>query len=314
MTQIVPLAQLSQATRGGVVSIGNFDGVHRGHASLLVEVRRLADQLSGPATAIVLDPHPAAILRPQQSPERLSWIERRAERMSALGIDYLVVCQTTAEFLGLSAEDFFQGLVIEQLSAQAVVEGPNFYFGRGRGGNVETLAQLCDDAGIQLSIVQPTTVDAEMISSTRIRKLLSEANVEQAARLLGAPHRIRGRVVRGASRGRTIGFPTANLAEVDVVVPALGVYGGFAYLDGKRLDAAIHIGPSPTFEIDGSSKIEVHLLDFDGDLYNQTLLVDFVAGVRDIARFDSAERLAEQLARDIHTIRSRLEPYRESES
>ncbi len=314
MTQIVSLAQVSEANRGGVISIGNFDGVHRGHATLLREVRRLADELAGPAIAVVLDPHPAAILRPEQQPARLSGIDRRAELMSSLGIDYLIACTTTPEFLQLSAETFFHSLVRDQLAARAVVEGPNFFFGRGRGGDIDTLSELCRQSSIQLSIVEPTTADQGMISSTRIRELLSDAKVERASQLLGSPYRIGGRVVGGAKRGREIGFPTANLVDVDVVIPAHGVYGGYAMIAGRRYQAAIHVGPSPTFEVDGASKIEIHLLDFDGDLYGQTLLVDFVVHVRDIARFDSAEMLAEQLARDVNTIRSRLAVFREGES
>ncbi|MCG8652255.1 MAG: riboflavin biosynthesis protein RibF [Pirellulales bacterium] len=314
MTEIVPLDEVSTINRGGVISIGNFDGVHRGHAALLKQVRRLADQMGGPALAIVLDPHPAAILRPSQLPARLSWIERRAERMATLGIDFLVVCKTTPEFLQLSAETFFESLVLDQLAAQAIVEGPNFFFGRDRGGNIEKLKQLCRHSQIDLAIVDPTTTGSEMISSTRIRNLLAESKVEQAADLLGCPHRIRGRVIAGAGRGRTIGFPTANLAEVDVVTPAHGVYGGLATWQGRRWQAAIHIGPSPTFETDGLSKIEVHLLDFSDNLYGQSLLVDFNLHVREIARFDSAPELTKQLTGDIQTIRSGLAPFRLHES
>jgi riboflavin kinase/FMN adenylyltransferase len=306
VTQIVSLAQVSDANRGGVISIGNFDGVHRGHAALLAEVRRLADRLAGPAVALVLDPHPASILRPQHSPTRLSWIERRAELMESQGIDFLVVCKTTPEFLRLSAQTFFESLVVGQLAAQAMVEGPNFFFGRDRGGDVPLLRTLCQQAGIGLAIAAPSNANDEMISSTRIRRLLTAGRVAQANELLGSLYRIRGRVVGGAERGRTIGFPTANLADVDVVIPAPGVYGGFATVEGRRYQAAIHIGPAPTFQDDGTSTIEVHLLDFAGDLYGTLLLVDFVAGVREIARFDSADQLAEQLARDIETIRSRL--------
>lgn len=306
MTQIVPIREVSDAQQGGVISIGNFDGVHLGHQALLSEVRRTADQIDGPAIAVVLDPHPAAILRPQHLPARLSWIELRAERMGRLGIDYLVVCETTLDFLRLSAETFFQSLVVDQLASRAVVEGPNFFFGRDRGGNVERLGQFCRQASIDFTIVQPTTRQDEMISSTRIRHLLAGGEVAAASRLLGTCHRIRGVVVRGDQRGRTIGFPTANLDQVDVVIPAHGVYAGMAEYEGKSMQAAIHIGPSPTFGSDGTSKVEIHLLDFEGDLYQQSLQVDFVDRVRDIARFDSADHLADQLTRDVITVRSLL--------
>ncbi len=151
-----------------------------------------------------------------------------------------------------------------------------------------------------------------MISSTRIRGLLETGKVDAAARLLGGPYRIRGTVVAGARRGRQIGFPTANLTDIDVVVPAPGVYGGIATVSGESCQAAVHIGPNPTFDNDGAVKVEVHLLDYDGDLYGQLLQVDFITHVRDIARFDSADLLVEQLDRDIKTIRSSLASYRNS--
>lgn len=289
-----------------MITIGNFDGVHLGHAALLSNVSALAKRLDGPAVAVVLDPHPATILRPEAAPLRLTWIERRAELMEQLGIDALVVCQTTAEFLSLTADEFFHALVIGRLQARAVIEGPNFYFGRDRGGDVAVLKSLCEAASVDLQIVPPASIDGQMISSTRIREQLGQGQVEEAARLLGNPQRIRGKVARGAGRGRQIGFPTANLTNIDVVAPAAGVYGGTALVNGLRFPAAIHIGPNPTFESDGATKVEVHLLDFDGDLYDQVLLVDFVTRVRDIARFDSADRLIQQLEQDISIIRSQL--------
>lgn len=294
------------SVQGGVITIGNFDGVHLGHAALLGSVKATAQQIGGPAVAVVLDPHPATILRPEAAPLRLTWIERRAELMSALEIDALVVCETTPEFLSLTAEEFFRALVVEQLGARAIVEGPNFFFGRDRGGDIAVLGQLCEAENVDLQIADAANVDGEMISSTRIRDLLGAGKVEDAAALLGTPHRIRGTVAGGAGRGRKIGFPTANLINIDVVVPASGVYGGIAWVDGQRFQAAIHIGPSPTFEEDGAYKLEVHLLDFDGDLYEQTLLVDFVTHIRGVSRFESADHLIQQLEQDITIIRSRL--------
>ena len=185
MTKVVPLAPLylpdsvvdgiaqsKDEIRGGVISIGNFDGVHCGHAQLLATVRRRADEIRGPAIAVVLDPHPATILRPESAPAKLTWIERRAERMSELGIDYLVVCHTTREFLQQSAETFFAALVVHQLACRGIVEGPNFFFGHDRAGDVSRLRSMCQDAGITLDIVEPTLVDDQWISSTRIRRLL----------------------------------------------------------------------------------------------------------------------------------------------
>jgi riboflavin kinase/FMN adenylyltransferase len=239
--------------------------------------------------------------------------------MNAHGIDALVVCKTSSDFLKLTAKQFFQALVIDRLEATAMVEGPNFFFGRDRGGNTETLKELCGNHSVGLNIMQPAEADGQMISSTRIRGLLEDGNVEEAATLLGSPHQIRGRVIQGAQRGRELGFPTANLDEIDVVVPGLGVYGGIARSFGTDTSqatnahlAAIHIGPNPTFEEDGDRKIEVHLLDYDGDLYDRILQVDLITRVRDIARFDSAAQLVKQLDQDIQTIRSRMANHRDA--
>lgn len=306
MTQLVPLDRISDPARGGVISIGNFDGVHRGHAALLRRVRRLADELGGPAVVVILDPHPAAILRPEKAPAKLTWLERRAELLEPLGIDYLVACPIDREFLQLSAETFFENLVLKELAAKGVVEGPNFFFGHRRGGNVETLRELCERHRIACRIADATEAGEALISSTRIREAIREGDVEAAAQMLGRPHRIRGRVVVGAGRGRQIGFPTANLSDIDVLTPGVGVYGGRVWTPDSVHVAAIHIGPNPTFENDSQTKIEVHLLDYTGDLYDRPLLVDFLSHVRDIARFDSAEQLCEQLARDMQTIRQQL--------
>ena len=325
VTQIVRLAQIHDSSgmtplepslQGGVVSIGNFDGVHRGHAALLAKVTQQARKLNAPAVVVVFDPHPATILRPGQVPPRLTWIQRRAELLSKVEIDFLLVCETTPELLNLSAEDFFQSLIVDRLKAKAMVEGPNFFFGRDRSGNVETLAELCRKNDMEFTVVSPIQkanekADDQMVSSTRVRILLSESKISQANEMLGSAYRIRGTVVAGSKRGREIGFPTANLSDIDVVVPGHGVYGGFVQIDSTQIDsaqhiAAIHIGPNPTFDDKETAKVEVHLLDYNGDLYGQEILVDFVTHVRGVVRFDSADQLTNQLRKDIATIRSRL--------
>ncbi len=320
VTQLVPLARITASVRGGAVSIGNFDGVHVGHAALLRRVRRMADRVGGPAVAVAFDPHPAAVLRPEAAPAKLTWLERRAELLAPHGIDFLVVCEVTAEFLRMSAARFFDDLIVGRLAARGIVEGPNFYFGRDRQGDVTLLKTLCERQGVELEIADPTPAPNDnghpMVSSTRIRKLVARGEIEVANRSLGHPHRIRGRVVTGDRRGREIGFPTANLADVDVLLPAPGVYGGTAIVsDGARHPAAIHLGPRPTFDAPDTEapKVEVHLLDYSGDLYGQRLQVDLLTQVRDIARFDSAEQLVEQLQRDVLAIRRRwptLDPER----
>ena len=298
----------SDSLQRGVISIGNFDGVHEGHAALLSIVRRKADEVGGPAVAVVLDPHPAAILRPEFAPQTLTWMERRAELMDRVGIDFMAVCNTTKEFLNLTANDFFDRLVVDRLQAKAMVEGPNFFFGRGREGSVNTLGKLCEKTGIDLTIAQSAVEGDKMISSTRIRGLLQAGEVDSAVNMLGMPYQIRGTVAHGLQRGRQLGFPTANLESIDGIVPGLGVYGGKASVEGQQPSflAAIHIGPNPTFESDGQTKTEIHLIDFKGDLYGRVLRVDFVTCLRDVARFESADALKVQLHADVQAVRDRL--------
>ena len=299
-------ALLGDEIQGCVVTIGNFDGVHLGHASLLAQVQNLAAELSSPTAVVVLDPHPAAVLRPEFLPPRLTWIERRAELLSKHGVDYLLVCKTTRELLSLTADEFFDRLIVKLLSATAIVEGPNFFFGKGRGGNVETLKTLCDEHSMQCVIVDPNSFDGEMISSTRIRKMLSECDIDGANACLGVAYQIRGQVVHGEHRGRKLGFPTANLEQIDGMIPGSGVYGGVAWVGEEPHQAAIHIGPNPTFDDESDQKIEVHLLDFNGDLYDKVVRVDLIHFVRETTRFESADALKQQLAKDLATIRSQL--------
>ncbi len=306
MTQLVTFNDLPESTGGGVISIGNFDGVHRGHAALLGRVCELARTIGGPSVAVVLDPHPVSLLRPDAAPQRLTTIGRRLERLTELGVDFLVVCSINREFLNLSAEQFFQSLVVEKLRAKGMVEGPNFFFGRNRGGNIESLQAFCDAAEIQCVIAGSIERDEEMISSTRIRNALMSGEIVQANELLGAPYQLEGVVGTGQKRGRKLGFPTANLDAIPTLVPKNGVYGGVTQVDGRLIPAAIHIGPNPTFESSDVRKVEVHLLDYSGDLYGQRLMVDFHTRVRDIARFDSPEQLKQQLAQDIQIVRDSL--------
>lgn len=306
MTQLVTFNDLPESTGGGVISIGNFDGVHRGHAALLGRVCELARTLGGPSVAVVLDPHPASLLRPDAAPQRLTTIGRRLERLTELGVDFLVVCSINREFLNLSAEQFFQSLVVEKLRAKGMVEGPNFFFGRNRGGNIESLQAFCAAAEIQCVIAGSIERDEEMISSTRIRNALMSGEIVQANELLGAPYQLEGVVGTGQKRGRKLGFPTANLDAIPTLVPKNGVYGGVTQLDGRLIPVAIHIGPNPTFESSDVRKVEVHLLDYSGDLYGQRVMVDFHTRVRDITRFDSPEQLKQQLAQDIQIVRDSL--------
>lgn len=296
------LVMLPAEARGGAVAIGNFDGVHLGHVAIMRRLLERADAVSGRAIVFTFDPHPVRVLRPEQCPPPLTWTERKAELLAAQGVDWIVAYPTDEKLLQLSAADFFQQIVRDALDARALVEGPNFYFGHNREGTIARLAELSNAAGVSLDIVPPVVVDGEIVSSSRVRQLVASGNVEEAARLLSSPYRIRGMVTHGAGRGAKIGFPTANLSAIDTLVPTHGVYAGRAYVGDATYPAAINLGPSPTFG-ESTARVEVHVIGLDEALYGQPLEVDFLARLRDIRPFDSVAALVQQLGRDIERVK-----------
>lgn len=302
MKLIRNLDELPLDWRSGAVAIGNFDGVHLGHARIVERLVALARAVHGPAVVFTFAPSPAAILRPDHAPSPLAWPERRVELLLALGVDGVVLFPTDAAFLEHSARDFFEHIVRRRLDAQAMVEGPNFFFGRHREGNVGLLAEFCREANLALEIVPPVSIEGQMVSSSRVRKMVAAGEVELAARMLGRPHRIRGQVVRGAGRGRTLGFPTANVGGGDAILPGEGIYAGVAWADDRLWPAAISIGPNPTFD-ESRLKIEVYLDGYHGDLYGRAIEVDFLARLRDIVRYNAVAELIAQLERDVAATR-----------
>lgn len=289
----------------GAVCIGNFDGVHPGHVALIEEAQRQAQLVNGPAVALTFDPHPLQLLRPTSFPPILTQIEDRATLLQAHGADEVVVLQTDSDFLHLNPEEFFQRILCEQFQVKAMIEGRNFGFGRGRAGNIDTLKTLCNRNSIPLQIVDPIEIDNESVSSSRIRGCLEQGNVSHAAKLLGRPYKFQGIVVQGDRRGATIGFPTANVESIHTLIPKEGVYAGIVQGQNKTYLAATNIGPNPTFGV-AQKKVEIHLLDFDENLYGQTLTFEFHAHLRDIQTFPNVEQLTTQLDKDIQQTRAML--------
>jgi riboflavin kinase/FMN adenylyltransferase len=292
---------------GGCATVGNFDGVHRGHALLVATAKRLADRVNGPTVAVTFDPPPVALLNPAAWKLPLSTLADRTAALLDAGADHVVFLKTDASLLALSAEAFFEDVLVRQLGAKAVVEGYNFHFGRGRGGNTATLRAMCAAAGLVFEEVQPFLIDSEIVSSSRVRAAVNAGDVATAEKLLGRPYLIRGEVVTGAKRGRTIGFPTANLGGVETLLPAVGVYAVRATVGGRTHPAAANVGPNPTFG-DDARKVEVHLLDFAGDVYGEPMAVEFAARLRDTVPFPNVGALVEQLHRDVAAVRERLGP------
>jgi riboflavin kinase/FMN adenylyltransferase len=290
------------ACQDGAVSIGNFDGVHRGHAALLAELQRRAQSVGGPAVVLTFEPHPLQILRPEQFMPVLTTLADRADYLHAAGADEVIILQIDRDLLQLDAEEFFNQIIRRNLEARAMVEGFNFGFGRNRGGTVETLGTFCRQHGIPLAVVPSLLVEGVPVSSSRVRNCLTRGAVREAADLLDRPYRLRGIVGTGQRRGRTIGFPTANLEKLETVVPGDGVYAVRASVAAKTFGGAANIGPNPTFG-EHDRKVEVHLIDFQGELYGQPLAVDFLDRIRDTRPFSSVAELVEQLKLDIEAAR-----------
>ena len=291
--------------QGSVVTVGEYDGVHRGHRTIVSEMHRLAAE-RGCATAVVtFDRHPATIVRPESAPLLLCDLDHKLELLAETGVDYTLVVEFTPEQAEVPAEVFARQVLVDCLQARAVVVGADFHFGKGRRGNVETLGVVGEEFGYEvlgLPLVKHLTGEGEVISSTSIRAALSDGDVEKAHRLLGRPFEVRGVVTPGDRRGRTIGFPTANIPTTsDLQVPADGVYAAW-YIreDGKEYPAAVNIGKRPTFYDDADkSLIEAHLIGFRGDLYGESAKVRFVRRLRGERKFEGIEPLKEQLAKDV---------------
>jgi riboflavin kinase/FMN adenylyltransferase len=304
---------LDERPRRPVLTIGNFDGVHIGHRAILRTVTDRARVLDGEAVVYTFDPHPRKVLQGDSAPRLLTTTEQKLELLEAAQIDLVVIEPFTPAFARTSPERFVRDRVHARLAPLEVYVGYDFHFGRDREGSMRTLTELGPRLGFAVTIVPEVTIGSRDVSSSRIRALLDSGEVEEARLLLGRSYAVRGRVVEGDRRGRTLGFPTANLAPETEVLPGLGVYvGRVRVLDGPdaglRRGGVTNVGRRPTFKPDDPPLAEVHLLDFDGDLYGRRLELSFEARLRAERRFPGPDALREQIARDVAEARRRLEP------
>jgi riboflavin kinase/FMN adenylyltransferase len=289
-----------------VVTIGVFDGVHRGHQALIGRGLDRARELGLPLVVVTFDPHPSEVVRPGSHPPVLTPVWRKAELVEELGVDAFCVLPFNTEFSRLPADEFVHVVLVERLHAAAVVVGENFRFGHKAAGDLGLLRTLGTRFGFSTEGVGMLRDDDVTLSSTFVRSSIDAGDVGQAAKALGRPHRIDGIVVRGEGRGRQLGFPTANVrADRHVAIPADGIYAGWAVLHRKRLPAAISVGTNPTFE--GKQRtVEAYILDFDEDIYGVELGVEFVERLRGMVKFDSVDALVEQMGRDVEQARELL--------
>jgi riboflavin kinase / FMN adenylyltransferase len=310
------LTDVDRSGPGAVVTIGVYDGVHRGHVAVLRLVRELADARGLRAACVTFDRHPAEVVRPQSAPRLLTTLEQRLELLDATG--YLDTCFVLAFDEVRSkepAEEFVREVLVDGFRTRLVVVGADFHFGHGRGGNVPLLERMGAELGfgvVGLGLVAAEEDPAGVpYSSTHIRELLAAGDVAEAARLLGRPHEVRGTVAVGDRRGRDLGYPTANLTvPKQICLPADGVYAGtFVAEDDVERAAAVSVGSRPTFYERGETLLEAHVLDFDAELYGQYVKVRFLERLHDQERFDSASALVDQMARDVEATRRLVEAF-----
>jgi riboflavin kinase/FMN adenylyltransferase len=297
-----------------VVTIGSYDGVHRGHQLIIKHAVDRARELGVPSVVVTFDPHPSEVVRPGSHPPLLAPHHRRAELCADLGVDALLILPFTTEFSKLSPADFVAKVLVDKLHAKSVVEGPNFRFGHKAAGNVDFLREQGETYDFDVEVVElyvsGSAGGGQPFSSTLTRRLVAEGDVEGAREILGRPHRVEGIVVRGAQRGRELGFPTANVETLPhTAIPADGVYAGWLHVEGEAMPAAISVGTNPQF--DGTERtVEAYAIDRVGlDLYGLHVAVDFLAYVRGMAKFDSIEALLEAIADDVKRSRELIEAY-----
>jgi riboflavin kinase/FMN adenylyltransferase len=300
------LDSLPVSLRGCVLSIGIFDGVHLGHRRILETARALAAPIGAPVVAMTLEPPPETLLEGAGALQRLAPPRQKNLLLLEAGADAVVEARVNEAFLSLAAQAFVERILLGKLAPRHVVEGPDFLFGRGRKGNVDFLRQAGAAGGFEVHVAEPATVELdgrqERVSSTLIRRLVSDGSVAGAARCLGRPFALYGPVVRGAGAGRALGFPTVNVARGEQVLPADGVYAGRATLGEREYPAAISVGTRPT--MGGSPRgVEAFLLDARGDFYDQFLRLDFVQRLRGQERYNSVQALKDQIAKDVQRVR-----------
>jgi len=281
-----------------VLTLGVFDGLHLGHQRIMQTVVDRAKVVEAHATAITFDPHPRAVLHPETAPPLLQTLDQRLANFELLGIEQAIVVKFDRDFASQPAEDFLTNIIRDRLHAKEVYLGKGFAFGKNRGGNIELLRQKSKELGFVADEVDEVQIRGIRISSSAIRKLLSEGRINLARRMLGRPYGVEGVIIRGNRRGHTIGFPTANLKPHNRVIPCYGVYATATLIGGIWRKSITNIGVRPTFENEAEPSIETYIFDFDGDLYGDALRVRFLHRIRDERKFNGIDELKAQIEKD----------------
>lgn len=285
-------------SRGTVLTLGVFDGLHLGHQRIMQTVVESAKAINAVPTVITFDPHPRAVLHPENAPPLLQTLDQRLANFEVLGIKQTIVIRFDKEFASLDAETFLTDIVHERLQAREVFLGKGFFFGKNRGGNIELLREMSKRLGFFADEVAEVRLRGTRISSSKIRHLLAEGKVNLARRMLGRPYGVEGQIIHGLQRGRTIGFPTANLHPHNRVIPKFGVYATATLINNEWRRSITNVGIRPTFDDDRNPSIESYVFDFDGDLYGDVLRVRFLHRIRDERKFNGIDELRAQIEKD----------------
>lgn len=280
-----------------VLTIGTFDGVHQGHKTILQSVVNEAKAINGTSVLITFEPHPRKLIFPNEPLKLLCTLEERLALVANAQIDVVVVVPFTKEFAAQSAQDYISNFLVEKFQPSLIIIGYDHRFGHDRTGDIAMLRSYAQQYNYEVKEISAQLISAAAVSSTKVRNLLTEGNVAAAKQMLGTAYSISGKVIRGAQRGRTIGFPTANiaLADTDKLVPKIGVYAVNVFVKDKWHKGMLNLGYNPTVVTDNEVKIEVHLFNFDQDIYDQEIKVCFIARLRDEQKFDSLVELKNQL-------------------
>jgi riboflavin kinase/FMN adenylyltransferase len=306
MRIITDLSEISHPLKNAVLTIGNFDGVHIGHQALFNQVIEKAESIDGTSVVITFEPHPIRVIKSNKHFPLITLYEQKVELISATGVDTLICIPFTREFAAIPARTFVKEILYNQIGMKAIIVGQDYSFGRRREGDVFLLKEMAVKYGFEVIISEWIELEGGRISSTEIRHLVSEGRVEEAKKLLGRDYQVRGTVIRGRDRGgRLLGFPTANLTLYDELCPKGGVYAVTVEYDDTIYEGVANIGYSPTFD-NGVFSVEVHILDFDQDIYDRPIRVNFIRRLRGEKKFPGPEALSAQISLDIEKAREIL--------
>jgi riboflavin kinase/FMN adenylyltransferase len=291
-----------------VVTVGNFDGVHQGHQQLILQVCKKAKELRISSVVLTFEPHPIKVLFPEKNFKRLFDLNDRISNIEKINPDFLVVEPFSRKLSELDASNFFSSLLLEKCLAKSILVGHDFSFGKNRSGSLEVLKKLCLKNKIELTVLDPVKLDGETVSSTLVRSAVESGDVQKVQKLLNRPFFIEGEVIKGAGRGKKIGFATVNLLSKAELYPKLGVYISQTFLNGIRYDSVTNVGTNPTFENkpDAPVHVETHIFDFNEDIYGSQVKVEFLDYLRSEKKFSNVSDLVKQIKSDVEMARKFL--------